>query len=83
MEIIRKAASALRRLEEPTRPTIYSAKIGYRVDEAVIVSGLSRATLYEQMTLGALKSRKVAGRRLILREDLEAFLRGQAQSETA
>lgn len=38
-------------------------------------SGLSKSHLYAQMRVGALKSVKVAGRRLILRDDLEQFLR--------
>ena len=55
-------------------------KIAYRIDEAVYVSGLGRTTLYEEIKNRRLKAVKVAGRRLILREDLEAFLKVVAQA---
>jgi excisionase family DNA binding protein len=49
-------------------------KFAYRIDEAVVATGLGRSFLYEQMAAGDLKSVKIGGRRLILREDLIAFL---------
>lgn len=49
--------------------------IAYRVQDAVKASGISRSTLYELVKSGRLPSVKAAGRRLILREDLEAFLK--------
>lgn len=52
-----------------------SQKIAYRIDEAVQVSGLGRTTIYDEIKHRRLKAIKVAGRRLILREDLEAFLK--------
>lgn len=51
-----------------------AAKIAYRIDEAVKASGLGRTFLYEQISNGALKSVKVGGRRLIMRDDLLNFL---------
>lgn len=53
--------------------------LAYRVEDAARVSGLARSTLYEQMAAGHLKSVKRAGRRLILADDLRAFLSGDAQ----
>lgn len=50
-------------------------KIAYRIDEAVQASGLGRTTIYDEIKNRRLKAVKVAGRRLILREDLEAFLK--------
>ena len=55
-------------------------KIAYRVDEAVHVSGLGRTTLYDEIKNSRLKAVKVAGRRLILREDLEAFLKASTSA---
>jgi excisionase family DNA binding protein len=51
------------------------SKLAYRIDEATSVSGLGRTSIYEAIKTGALKSVYVSGRRLILRDDLEAFLR--------
>ena len=50
-------------------------KLAYRIDEAVRASGLGRTTIYDEIKAKRLRSVKVAGRRLILRDDLEAFLR--------
>lgn len=49
-------------------------KIAYRIKEAAIAAGLGRSTLYEEIAAGRLKSVKAAGRRLILKADLEDFL---------
>jgi excisionase family DNA binding protein len=54
-------------------------KITLRLDEAQAVSGLSRSTLYELIKSGRLRAVKVAGRRLIPRDALEALLLGDAQ----
>lgn len=50
-------------------------KLAYRIDEAVRASGLGRTTLYAEIKAGRLKAVKAAGRRLIMREDLEAYLK--------
>lgn len=52
----------------------YSDKISFTVPEACAATGLGRTSLYELITDGKLKAFKAAGRRLILRSDLEAFL---------
>ena len=51
-------------------------KLAYRMDEAVQVSGLGRTFLYEYIGSGKLPSIKIGGRRLILHDDLLAFLKG-------
>ncbi len=54
-------------------------KLALRVNEAVATAGISRSTIYKLMALGQLRTTKVGGRRLILREDLEALLQRGAQ----
>ncbi len=49
-------------------------KLAFRVNEAVAVSGLSRSTIYELLKAGKLRAVKIGGRRLILRESLQALL---------
>lgn len=56
--------------QEPT-------KIAYRINEAVKATGLGRTFIYERIASGELRSIKVGGRRLIMREDLMRFLTGQ------
>ncbi|MDC7693858.1 excisionase family DNA-binding protein [Asticcacaulis sp. DXS10W] len=51
-------------------------KLAYRIDEAVKASGLGRSFLYERVADGSLKSVKIGGRRLIMRDDLLRFLCG-------
>jgi excisionase family DNA binding protein len=48
-------------------------KIALRIPEAAHISGLSRSKLYELIGDGKLHSVKAAGRRLILRTDLENY----------
>lgn len=50
----------------------------FRLPDAVAYSGLGKSFLYECIRRGQLASVKVAGRRLILREDLEALIHGRA-----
>ncbi len=50
--------------------------MAYRVDDASIVSGLSRSTIYELMAAQKLRTIKIGGRRLIPRDALEALLQG-------
>ena len=49
-------------------------RIALRIRDASILSGLSRSTLYELLKAGKLRAVKIGGRRLILRESLEALL---------
>lgn len=46
-------------------PAPIDSVLAYRIDDAVTVSGLSRATLYRLIKDGKLRSQIVAGRRLI------------------
>lgn len=61
-------------------PTIQSPpkaeKLAFQINEACLATGLGRTTIYDEIKAGRLKAVKCAGRRLILREDLEAFLKG-------
>jgi excisionase family DNA binding protein len=59
-----------------------SAKLLYRVEEAVEASGISRSTLYKLMASGALESVKVGRSRLIPHEALAAFI-GDLRVEAA
>ncbi len=56
-------------------------RIALRIRDASIVSGLSRSTLYELLKAGKLRAVKIGGRRLILRDSLEALpgFRSEAQ----
>jgi excisionase family DNA binding protein len=51
-------------------------RIALRIRDASIVSGLSRSTLYELLKAGRIQAVKIGGRRLIVRESLEALLLG-------
>jgi excisionase family DNA binding protein len=48
--------------------------IAFRIPDAAAAAGLSRTTLYEEMDRGKLAYVKIGNRRLILRDDLVAFL---------
>jgi excisionase family DNA binding protein len=50
-----------------------------KIDEAVVYSCLSRATLYRAIQAGQLRSLKIGKSRRVRRDDLEAFLVGSAQ----
>jgi excisionase family DNA binding protein len=63
----------------PLNPAGQSAKLAYRIDEAGSATGLSRSTLYGLIASGRLRSIKAAGRRLILADDLRAFLDAQRE----
>ncbi|UDF04855.1 helix-turn-helix domain-containing protein [Asticcacaulis sp. AND118] len=62
-------------------PPVILQKLAYSIPEAMEVTGLGRTFLYDQMSIGALKSRKLGGRRVILREDLVEFLNSSAPGE--
>jgi excisionase family DNA binding protein len=49
-------------------------RLAYSVAEAATITGLSRDLLYDQMRTGQLAYLKVGRRRIITRQDLEAFL---------
>jgi excisionase family DNA binding protein len=53
-----------------------SSRLVYTIDELPNVTGLGRTRLYELINSGELPARKAGRRTLVLREDVEAFLRG-------
>ena len=56
-------------------------KLSYTIAEACSATGLGRTSVYALIASGKLSAVKAAGRRLILRADLDAFLescRGEA-----
>lgn len=54
-----------------------SERIGWSVAETMVQLGVSRATIYNLIAAGKLKSAQVLGRRIIRRESVEALLRGE------
>jgi hypothetical protein len=52
-----------------------------RMGDAVAYSGLGKSFLYDSIRRGQLTSVKVAGRRLVLREDLENLIHGRTRAE--
>ena len=51
-----------------------SGRLAYSVDEAALLTGLSRDLLYDEMRRGNLAYVKVGRRRLITRQHLQQFL---------
>ena len=51
-----------------------SGRLAYSVDEAALLTGLSRDLLYDEMRRGNLTYVKVGRRRLITRQHLQQFL---------
>jgi excisionase family DNA binding protein len=49
-------------------------KLAFTIAEACAAVGIGKTTIYELINEGKLKAIKAAGRRLILRSDLEAYL---------
>jgi excisionase family DNA binding protein len=62
-----------------TQIPLTSDRRALRVNEAAILYGISRSTIYKLMALGTLRTVKVAGRRLIPRDNLEAMIAGGAK----
>jgi excisionase family DNA binding protein len=54
-------------------------KLALRVNEASVAAGISRSTIYKLMSSGQLRTTKVGGRRLVLREDLQKLLLAGAE----
>jgi hypothetical protein len=50
------------------------AKLAYRIDEASIATGISRAVLFRRIAEGSLEIRKDGKITLILRPELERYL---------
>jgi excisionase family DNA binding protein len=53
----------------------------YTIQDAIDVSRVSKTKLYAEIKNGRLKSFLLCGRRLILREDLSAWLRAARDAE--
>jgi excisionase family DNA binding protein len=49
-------------------------RFAFTIEEAVQYSGIGRTSIYALIKQKRLRSRRIAGRRLILRRDWEAFL---------
>ncbi len=60
----------------PSAMTVAPEPFALRVDAACAYIGLSRTSLYALIRQQKLRSVRVGGRRLFLREDLEALVRG-------
>jgi excisionase family DNA binding protein len=58
-------------------------KLALRVNEASVVAGISRSTIYALMAAGKLRTTKVGGRRLIPYESLQKLLCGTDASNQA
>jgi excisionase family DNA binding protein len=58
-------------------------KLALRVNEASVAAGISRSTIYKLMSSGQLRTTKVGGRRLVLREDLQKLLLAGAETTRA
>lgn len=56
-----------------------SGRLAYRIEDAAAATGIGRSSLYELISTGRLRSIKAAGRRLILADDLRAFLESQRE----
>lgn len=60
-------------------PNTYSAsashKLAYTINEFCAATGVGRTSIYEEIAAGRLKAIKAAGRRIILHQDGEAWLR--------
>jgi excisionase family DNA binding protein len=54
-------------------------RLALRINDAAAASGLSRSTIYVLLAEGKLTAVKVAGRRLILIEDLHSLLKAGVQ----
>jgi excisionase family DNA binding protein len=54
-------------------------RLALSINDAATASGLSRSTLYNLINQLKLRAIKIAGRRLILVEDLQAMLNAGAQ----
>jgi excisionase family DNA binding protein len=49
-------------------------RLALRINDAALMAGLGRSTIYSLINDGKLRSTKVGGRRLVLRESLQELL---------
>lgn len=54
---------------------LQSTRLGFTMEEAAATAAIGRTRVYAAVKDGKLKARKFGRRTVILREDLEAFLR--------
>jgi len=60
-----------------TTETATQSRLAYGLDEIANRTGLSTAFLRKEARAGNLKTKKFGARRLVLNEDLEAYLKGE------
>ncbi len=65
-------------MSKPRVELSLDGRLALSIPEAAMATGLSRGTIYNRIADGSLRATKVVGRRLILRDDLEAFLRRES-----
>ncbi len=63
--------------------TMVSKGASLSIEEASRYLGVGRASLYRLMDSGAVKSFHIGRRRLLLREELDRFIRDQLEQEQA
>ena len=57
-------------------------KLSYSIAETVVLTGLGRSTIYEEIHSKRLRARKIGRRTIILAEDLTNFLVSLPVSQT-
>jgi Helix-turn-helix domain len=61
--------------------SVLTERLAFNIADASSISGLSRASLYKLFKTGELRAVKIAGRRMVLREDLLAMLEAAKASQ--
>jgi excisionase family DNA binding protein len=61
----------------------HSIKLAFTIPEAVRATGIGRSTLYTHIKDGRLRATRVGGRRIILAENLAAWLASFSDAEAA
>lgn len=60
--------------------TVPQKRFSYGFDEISIMTGLSTGFLRKEARAGKLKTKKFGARRLVLSEDLQAYLKGEVET---
>lgn len=50
-------------------------QLAYSIEDICKITGIGRTKIYEAMNSGRLKARKLDGRTVVLKEDLDSFLK--------
>lgn len=58
-------------------------KVAYSIAEVLQATSLGRTRVYEAIKAGKIKTRKFGGRRIVLAEDLRAFLKSLPEGRAA